>query len=144
MLMRPLRPAILVSLLTLAGLPAAAETHIDLPGVEIRVGHTAPPPLRHEKKPHRPGSDYVWIGGAWDWQGNDWAWVPGRWERPAYHHATWVAPRYHREGEAWRYEPGHWNKQKLVEGEDYRRWHEEHARSHNDHGSGDHEHDDRH
>jgi hypothetical protein len=138
MLTRPLQPAILISLLTLGGVPAAAETHVDLPGVEIRIGHTAPPPLRHEKKPHRPGSDYVWLGGGWDWQGSDWVWVPGRWERPAYHHATWVAPRTRREGEAWRVEPGHWSHQKLVEGDEYRRWRSEHA-SHEAHHDRDHE-----
>ncbi len=45
-----------------------------------------------------------------------------------------------REGEAWRYEPGHWNRQKLVEGDDYRQWREEHARARHDH---DRDHDDR-
>ena len=140
MLTRFSRPALLIPLLSLAGLPAAAEVHVDLPGVEIRVGQTAPPPIRHEKKPHRPGSDYVWIPGAWDWQGSRWAWVGGRWERPAYAHAHWVAPHYRREGDGWRYEPGRWDRQKLVEGEEYRRWHEDHAQGRHEHwSSGNHE-----
>ncbi len=144
MLLRSLKSLVFVSALAVTGVPAAAETHVELPGVEIHVGHHAPPAIRHEHRPPRPASDYVWIPGAWDWQGSDWVWLDGRWERPGYAHARWVAPRYRREGDIWRYEPGHWNHQKLVEGDDYRRWHEEHARNRHDDGNGgDHDRDDR-
>lgn len=125
MLRRSLASALLAASLGVAGVPAPAQVHVDLPGVEIRVGHTAPPRVRRERRPRRPGAGYVWLAGAWDWQGSDWVWVPGRWERPAYRRARWISPRYRREGRAWRYEPGHWSGQKVIEGEDYRRWRSE-------------------
>jgi hypothetical protein len=113
-------------------LPATAqvEVRVDVPfpGLEIRVGHRAPPKLRSERKPHRPGRDFLWVRGSWDWQGNDWAWVPGRWDRPNDRGARWVRPRYVREGPAWRYEPGHWSNQRVFEGDDYRRWRAENHR----------------
>ncbi|MEO8055081.1 MAG: hypothetical protein ABI768_08000 [Acidobacteriota bacterium] len=133
MLTRRLQSVLLAASLGLVAVPAPAQVHVDLPGVEIRIGHSAPPPVRRERRNRRPGGDYVWLAGAWDWQGNDWTWVPGRWERRAYRNARWVAPRYRREGRAWRVEPGHWAGQRVVEGEEYRRWHSEHGgRDHRD------------
>ena len=119
---------ICLSVATLAiaftSLPASAQVRVEIPmpGLEIRVGHTAPPRMRSETRPPRPGKDYVWAGGSWDWRGNSWAWAPGRWDRPGDHGSRWVKARYVREGNAWRHEPGHWSNQRLVEGDDYRRW----------------------
>lgn len=134
-----LKPAILAALVTLMGVPAAAQVDVNVPGLEIRVGHRAPPPLRRERLLPRPGPDYVWVPGAWDWQGSDWVWVGGRWDRP-HGHARWVRARYRREADAYRYEPGHWSDQRLAEGEDYRRWREE-RRHHRDHDRDDRDHD---
>lgn len=110
----------------LASQPAAAQpgvrVDVPLPGLEIRVGHKAPPRLRSEQRPARPGRDYLWLPGSWDWRGNDWDWAPGRWERPSERGQRWVKARYTREGSGWRHEPAHWSNQKLVEGDDYRRW----------------------
>jgi len=115
-----------MSFLLLSSMPASAQVHfrfdIPLPSLEIRVGHRAPPKLRSERRPHRPGRDYVWLRGSWDWHGNDWAWVPGRWERPNHKSNRWVRARYAREGNAWRYEPAHWSNQRVFEGNDYREW----------------------
>jgi hypothetical protein len=114
-------------------LPATAQVEmrvdVPLPGLEIRVGHRAPPRLQREHRPPRPGRDSLWIRGFWHWQGNDWDWVPGRWERPSHRGARWVKPRYAREGSAWHYEPGHWSNQRLIEGDDYRRWKSEKHRN---------------
>ncbi len=126
MLTRSLKPALLAAFLG-AACPALAQVHVELPSVEIRIGRTAPPRLRHERRPPRPGRDFVWLAGAWDWQGDGWVWVPGRWDRPAYRHAKWIAPRYRRDGAAWVFEPGHWSGQRLVEGDEYRRWRSEHG-----------------
>lgn len=133
-----------LSFLLLASMPASAQfgvqIQIPLPGVEIRVGHTAPPRLRSERRPHRPGRDYVWLRGSWDWHENAWAWVPGRWDRPNRRHTYWVKARYAREGNAWRYEPAHWSDQRMVESEDYRQWkhdrgnHGNRNRGHDQHG----------
>ncbi|MGH7590439.1 MAG: YXWGXW repeat-containing protein, partial [Gemmatimonadales bacterium] len=40
-----------------------------------------PPPDRVEIVTARPGPDYTWIHGHWNWSGNDYIWVGGRWDR---------------------------------------------------------------
>ncbi len=116
-------PAVLVALVAA---PALAQP--SLPGFEIRIATSAPPHARREVIPQRPDRDSVWIKGYWNWEGSRWAWTNGRWERPEQRSHKWVAPRYVREGKAWRYEPPHWSHQKVTEGDDYRRWKQEHHR----------------
>lgn len=115
-----------MSFLLVSCVPTSGHTQLRFevphPSLEIRVGHTAPPRLRSERRPPRPGSEYVWLQGSWDLYGNDWAWVPGRWERPHNMSNQWVKARYTREGNAWRYEPSHWSDQRVFEGDDYRNW----------------------
>jgi hypothetical protein len=125
--------------MAITSLPATAQVgvrvDVPLPELEIHVGHSAPPRLRSEVRPERPGREFSWIPGFWHWQATGWAWIPGRWERPSERGARWVRARYAREGSGWRYEPGHWSNQRIVEGDDYRRWREEHHRDR------DHDHD---
>jgi hypothetical protein len=128
-----IKAAALAALVSLSPFPAAAQPDIVLPHLEIRVGHRAPPPLRREHRIARPGRDFVWVDGQWDWQGDNWAWVPGRWDHPTARGSRWVKARYRRENSAWRYEPGHWSDQRLVEGDDYRRWRDEHRGRHRGH-----------
>ena len=123
----------------LASMPAAAQggvrVDIPLPGIEIHVGHSAPPRMRSETRPPRPGKEYVWAGGSWNWHGNAWDWAPGRWDRPNDHGAHWVQARYVQEGSSWRHEPSHWSNQHMVEGDDYKRWKsEDHSNKGHDKG----------
>ncbi len=126
-------------------LPAAGQISlrfgIPLPPseLEIRVGHRAPPRALSEHRSQRPGRDYLWIRGSWDYQRNDWRWVPGRWARPDQHGSRWVKARYTREGPGWRYEPAHWSHERLVEGDEYRRWRSENGRMHGHDGNRDHD-----
>ena len=99
-----------------------------LPGLEIRIGRQAPPRVRYERRMARPPSAPHPLIGFWDWQGDNWVWIPGRWTVPEERHARWIGPRYRREYGGYRYEPGHWSNQRVIEGEDYRRWREEHRR----------------
>src|SRR5438105_5059333 len=110
--------------------PALSQMQISLPfpRLEVRVAHQAPPPLRYERVSSRPYRDAVWVPGSWDWQGDQWVWVSGRWDRPEQRGARWVNARYQRDGDGWRYEPAHWSTQRVVEGDDYRRWRDEHRR----------------
>jgi len=63
------------------------------------VVKVAPPALRVEHRPDRPGPNYVWVGGYHRWDGNAYVWEPGKWEVPPREHAVWVAPRWqHRNG----------------------------------------------
>jgi len=125
-------------------LPAAAQVPVPpMPHLEIHVGHTRPPRIRYERRMPRPDRDSIWIAGFWDWQGDQWTWVPGRWDHPRDRHARWIRPRYRSEYGAYRYEPGHWSTERIVEGDDYRRWRDEHrhGRRHRDRDHGDRDHD---
>jgi hypothetical protein len=83
-----------------AGVGVGAEFEVDAP----------PPALQEEVVVVRPGPDYVWIGGYWDWDVGvrHYAWRPGRWDRPPHAHAVWEAPRYEKRGERHYYHRGHW------------------------------------
>ena len=71
---------------------------INTPGIiggtsEVSSGTTvvseAPPPAPADTVVAAPGSDYVWIGGEWIWNGR-WVWVAGHWGYAPYPHAIWV------------------------------------------------------
>jgi hypothetical protein len=81
---------VLVSALAFSSVASAARV-----GISIRVN--APPPvLRQEVVVVRPGADFVWIRGRWDWVGGPrgYVWLPGAWVRPPQAHAVWIEPRY--------------------------------------------------
>lgn len=61
-------------------------------GAEVEVVGEAPTPLVEEVGPC-PSPGFVWIGGAWVWQGR-WEWEKGRWEHPPHPGAVWVPHRY--------------------------------------------------
>ncbi len=119
----------------------AVRIDMPMPGLEIRMGNTAPPQMRHEHRSSSPGPGYVWASGSWDWRGNDWGWVPGRWDRPGSHNVQWVKAQYAREGPAWRYEPAHWSNQHVVEGNEYRSWKAQNHGNRGDNGNYKHGHD---
>jgi hypothetical protein len=61
-------------------------------GTEVHV--PGEPPLDIlEAVPPCPGADFVWIGGAWGWQGR-WVWEKGHWDRPPNPGAVWVPHQY--------------------------------------------------
>jgi hypothetical protein len=116
-----------VVLLAFVSVPAAAQP---APNLEIRIARSAPPRARFERTPARPDRQFVWAKGYWHWEGNRWDWVSGRWDRAADNpRSRWIAPRYRREANVWRYEPPHWSHDRVVEGDEYRRWKEEHRRN---------------
>jgi hypothetical protein len=81
---------VLVSALAFSSVASAARV-----GISIRVN--APPPvLRQEVVVVRPGADFVWVRGHWDWVGGPrgYVWLPGAWVRPPHAHAVWIEPRY--------------------------------------------------
>jgi hypothetical protein len=127
MLKRILKSLAPLALLVFVPMPVAAQP--GPPGIEIRIAHSAPPRARYERIPSRPDRESVWIKGYSHWEGNRWNWVSGRWARPEQPSHRWIAPRYVREGRAWRYEQPHWSNQQVREGDEYRRWREEHRRS---------------
>lgn len=67
------------------GPPVGVEAEVDVSG--------DPPPLIVEPIPVSPGPDFIWVGGAWVWNGQ-WVWEHGRWARPPHPGAVWVPHRY--------------------------------------------------
>ena len=61
-------------------------------GAEVDVAGE-PPALIAEDVSPCPGVGFVWIGGAWAWQGR-WVWERGHWDRPPHSGAVWVPHRY--------------------------------------------------
>ena len=127
MFKRVLKSLAPVALLAFVSLPAAAQP--GPPNLEIRIARSAPPRVRYERRPVRPDRDSIWAKGYWHWEGSRWGWVSGRWDRASNPRSRWIAPRYQREGSVWRYEPPHWSNARVVEGDEYRRWREEHRRN---------------
>ena len=82
--------------------------------IRPRVVVVAPPALRVETVVTRPGPEYVWARGYWDWDGDSWAWVPGTWAMAPVRSATWVPARYQRVSGGWEYVPAHWSSQRVV------------------------------
>jgi hypothetical protein len=131
---RVLKSMVLTSLAVFIAIPAFAQVQVDAGSLHIRIANSAPPRGRYEQRMARPHRDAMWIKGYWDRQDDRWAWVSGRWEQPHYPNARWIDARYTRQGCAWysrngcawRYEPAHWSNQRVVEGEEYQRWRNEH------------------
>jgi hypothetical protein len=110
----------------LLAIPASADIRATLGELHIRIANDRPPQERYERRSERPDRDSVWIKGYWDRRDDKWDWIAGRWERPRDRNTHWVKARYQRDHSAWRYEPAHWSNEQLVEGDDYRQWHDEH------------------
>jgi hypothetical protein len=84
--------------------PAIAS---QMPGAQPPVAYPSAPAQsvpQYEVVPEQPGPDYVWIDGAWNWQGTAWVWIPGKWvwrgepniiivPRYHYYHYGWRGPR---------------------------------------------------
>ncbi|HEX4964034.1 MAG TPA: hypothetical protein VF173_24620 [Thermoanaerobaculia bacterium] len=104
----------LFSLVAILGFTPPASARV---GVSIGIGvglpvYFGPPPLRREVVYARPGPDYTWVGGYWDWRPayHDYCWVGGRWVLPAFRDSFWVAPRYERFGRGFYYHRGFWDR----------------------------------
>ena len=122
--------------LTLVGAATAALAQIPvppLPGIEVRFTTGRPPAPRYERRVARPGQDYVWVKGFWNWDGGRWRWINGRWDRPAVAQGYWIPARYIRSGRGTIYEPGHWSNQQVIVNDDIRARREwrQHERQHN-------------
>ena len=96
------RKALFASLFAVGAVAAPtasqARTYVDV--------DVAPPPPRVETMPaHRAG--YVWIPGAWDYNGHRHVWMKGHWARERHGH-RWADDRWVQNGNRWHHERGHW------------------------------------
>jgi hypothetical protein len=62
-------------------------------GCVVSHPRIAPPPLKKEVRPVKPGPQHAWIPGHWKWAEGRSVWVPGYWQKIGPHY-IWV--------------PGHW------------------------------------
>jgi hypothetical protein len=106
--------ALAVALTVLVSALAFAPAASAFVRVGVRV-YTPLPPLRHEVVVVRPGPNYVWVPGYWNWAGRQYVWVAGSWVLPPRPGAIWVGPRvvyrYHHPyyyGGYWRYHGRRW------------------------------------
>jgi hypothetical protein len=96
---RPLIALLMGGMLVVVAGCAATPKRAEAPRAPARI--EVPPPMPAapaEVQPARPGPDYAWIPGHYEWRAGDrtYVWVPGSWT---------VAPT----GQTW--VPGHWQTQ---------------------------------
>jgi hypothetical protein len=72
--------------------PGAAPPVAASVDAEINVD-VAPPPPMVETVTISPGPDFLWIGGAWVWNGR-WVWERGHWGRRPHPGAVWRPHHY--------------------------------------------------
>lgn len=75
--------------------------------VDVVYVQTAPPDLRVEVIPKKPGPKAVWIPGHWQFKGNKYIWVPGHWDKKP-RGSGWVAGHWKKRPRGWVWVPGHW------------------------------------
>jgi hypothetical protein len=74
---------------------------------EVVVG-VRPPHAVVERRPVRPSTRHIWIGGYHRWDGHAYVWETGRWEVPPHEHAVWVAPRWEHRHNGYVFVEGRW------------------------------------
>ena len=102
-----LLPLLLLAVVALFGVACVAT--VRGPGGDLWVD-VEPPALHEEVVVERPGADFVWIGGYWDWRPgiHNYEWVGGRWERPPHRGARWESPRWEHGRRGWHHRGGYW------------------------------------
>jgi hypothetical protein len=73
---------------------------------EVDVEGPPPAPLADEVA-ISPGPDFLWIPGAWMWDGH-WVWEKGRWDRRPHPGAVWVPHSYAYRNGRHVFVRGHW------------------------------------
>ena len=86
---------------------------IGLPGVAVVVPPVvvAPVPMPAapvEVVPAAPAPGYVWVPGAYAWNGVGYVWAPGRTVLPPWPGAVWLAGGWYRGPQGWGWRGGYW------------------------------------
>jgi hypothetical protein len=109
----------------LAGIGAAEarvflDVGIGLPGVVVAPPVVAPPPVVVVAPPVLPPAPveavpvapapagYVWVPGAYAWNGAGYVWVPGRYVLPPWPGGVWLAGGWYRGPHGWAWRRGYW------------------------------------
>jgi hypothetical protein len=62
----------------------------------------------------KPGEDYSWIPGHWQWNGERYAWIQGHYAQRPFTGAHWVEGFWQRVPDGWRYVDGYWAPLRLT------------------------------
>ena len=79
--------------------------YVAQPGVV--VVEAGPPAPYAEVIGVAPAPGYVWISGAWFWEGGRHVWHRGYWSAPRPGH-YWVAHHWEQVGHSWHFREGYW------------------------------------
>jgi hypothetical protein len=87
---------------------AAAAFGLLVTGTALAQPYPAVPPPQVENVPPPPGTNYVWQGGHWQWNGANYGWVPGHYviRRAGWH--QWVPGHWANRYGRWVWVPAHW------------------------------------
>ncbi|MBY0574270.1 MAG: YXWGXW repeat-containing protein [Undibacterium sp.] len=89
--------------------PATLQTE---PGQQNTVvANVAPPMPPDEVIGVAPVAGYVWLGGAWFWEGGRHVWHHGYWAEPRVGF-LWVPHRWEHVGASWHFRAGHWGRRR--------------------------------
>jgi hypothetical protein len=110
--MRPLMILLVTATLSATG-ASAARADVGF-SVNVDVNAAPPAPRYYSIPAERP--NYVWVQGAWAWDGYQWIWHDGYWQ-PARAESVWVDGAWVQAGPRWRWRAGYWQPRR--EGYDY-------------------------
>ena len=71
----------------------------------VRVG---PPAPVVEARVVAPGPGFVWVPGAYRWDGRAYIWTAGAWQRPPRARARWAPGHWVRDRHGWYFVEGRW------------------------------------
>lgn len=75
----------------------------------VRPRHAPPPPPRKIVKIHKPGPNYFWVPGHYEWRHGSYHWVSGHWAKKRAG-MVWVSGHWVKRGGNWVYVKGHWRR----------------------------------
>jgi hypothetical protein len=94
------------------------DVGIGLPGVvvvppmvvapPVVVAPVPVPPAPVEIVPAAPVPGYVWVPGAYAWNGVGYVWAPGRYVLPPWPGGVWLAGGWYRGPQGWAWRRGYW------------------------------------
>ncbi len=67
----------------------------------------APPPRKIRIKSKRPGPNYIWVKGHWEWKRGRYVWRNGYWKKRK-KNRRWVSGHWKKGPAGWVWVPGHW------------------------------------
>jgi len=69
--------------------------------------HQPPPPKQVRVKARKPGPNYFWITGHWEWRHGRYVWKQGHWKKTR-KNRHWVSGHWKQIPRGWVWIKGHW------------------------------------